>query len=135
MASNLPVSPYCSKAFPAASASLNQFQFVQVTSTGTIQTPSATGVFCWVLNDAPSMIGLTVTNDFPQNGFVVGAYYTCLAVGLTGYKVISGESLAANTAIATGTDGKAYHNSGSGVTLGYTVAASNSGDIVQIVPA
>ena len=133
MATSL-ISPYASKTFPAGSASLNQFQFVQVNSTGQIISPASTGVFAWVLNDAPAIAGLTVTNDFPQNGFVVGAYYTCVAPHLSQCKVISGESLAANTAVATGTDGKAYHNSGTGVVLGYTVAASNTGDIISIVP-
>lgn len=134
MASTLPVSPYASKAFPAGSTSLTQFQYVVINASGQIVTPSSTGVMAWILDDSPSLSGATVTNDMPSGGFSVGAQYTCHAVHLTGYKVISGANLTAGVAVQTDTNGHAVPLVTGGVVLGYTVAASNSGDIVSIVP-
>ena len=126
------VSPFARKAFAAGSTSLTQFQFVQVNSSDQIVTPSASGVFCWVLDDAPALSGATITNDMPTGGYVVGAYYGCINPALAMPKVISGASLAANVAVTNDTSGHAVAALGSAVVLGYTVAASNSGDIIQI---
>lgn len=129
------VNPFARKAFQAGSASLTQFQFVQVNSSDQIVTPAASGVFCWVLDDAPALSGATITNDMPSGGYVVGAYYGCINPFLAMPKVIAGASLSANAAVTTDTSGHAVAVAGSGVILGYTVAACSSGDIVQIAAA
>ncbi|MHB1950165.1 MAG: hypothetical protein ACYCQK_01670 [Acidiferrobacteraceae bacterium] len=134
MAASKP-NPYAGEAFPAGSASLTQFQFVEINSSGQIVTPTATGVFALVLNDAPALAGATITNDMPSGGYVVGAYYGCISSLMSWVKVISGAALTAGQAVQTDTSGHAVPLLAGGVTLGYAIAASNSGDIVQLAPA
>lgn len=134
MASTLPVSPYCSAAFEASAAGLSQFQFVTFTSSGQIETPSSSGVYCWVLYDSPSLSGATVQNDLATGGYVVGAYYTCVNPAMTGCKVISGGTLTIGEAITTNTNGEAVAQSGTGLVLGYALAAVSAGDLVPIAP-
>lgn len=127
--------PYAGKAFPAGSANLTQFQFVAINSSGQIVTPAATGVFALVLDDAPSLAGATITNDMPSGGYTVGRFYGCLSTMMAWAKVITGASLGAGVAVQTDTNGHAVPLVAGGVALGYTVAASSSGDIVVIAPA
>lgn len=127
--------PYAGKAFPAGSASLTQFQFVEINASGEIVTPTATGVFALVLDDAPALAGATITNDMPSGGYTVGRYYGCLSTMMAWAKVISGANLSAGVAVQTDTNGHAVPLVTGGVVLGYTVAASNSGDIIEIAPA
>lgn len=122
-------------AFPASTASLTQYQYVNLTSTSTLQTPTATGVWAMVLDDAPALSGATISNDMPTGGFVVGAYYGCVFPQLCVQKVISGQNLTTGQAVMTDTSGHAVQLVAGGVILGYTIEASNSGDIVRIAPA
>ena len=133
MANSKP-NPYAGKAFPAGSTSLTQFQFVVVNSSGQIVTPAATGVYAFVLWEAGNLATQTITNDMPSGGYVVGAYYGVLSPMMSWAKVITGASLAVNTPVMTDTSGHAIAATGSGVILGYTIAACNSGDVVEIAP-
>lgn len=127
--------PYAGIALPAGSASLAQFQFVQINSSGQIVTPAASGVFALVLDEAGALATETITNDMPSGGYTVGAHYGCLSTSAAWCKVKSGANLTAGQAVMTDASGHAVPASGSGVVLGYAIAASNSGDIVTIAPA
>jgi hypothetical protein len=127
------ISPFARWSFPAGSANLTQFQFVAINSSGQIVTPSVSGVFALVL-DAPNLAGATITNDMPSGGFVVGYEYGCASPFMAWTKVISGANLTAGVAVMTDTSGHAIPQSGTGITLGYTIAASNSGDIITLAP-
>jgi hypothetical protein len=133
MANSKP-NPYAGKAFPAGSTSLTQFQFVVVNSSGQIVTPAATGVYALVLWEGGNLATQTIANDMPSGGYVVGSYYGVLSSMMSWAKVITGANLAVNTPVMTDTSGHAIAATGSGVILGYTLAASNSGDIVEIAP-
>lgn len=121
--------------FQAASASLTQFQFVQVNSSGLIQTPTVTGVYALVLDDAPALSGATITNDMPSGGYVVNAWYGCVFSTICAQKVITGAALTPGTPVMTDANGHAVPQVPGGVILGYAIQASNSGDIVVIAPA
>ncbi len=129
------LNPFAGEAFPAGSTSLAQFQFVEINSSGQIITPTVSGVFALVLVEAGSLATETLTNDMPSGGYVVGSYYGCVSSSMSWVKVKSGASLTAGTAVMTDAYGHAIPQSGSGITLGYAIAASNSGDIVQLAPA
>jgi hypothetical protein len=119
--------------FQAGSTSLQQFQFVNVNSSGQIVTPTVTGAFAFVLDDAPSNIGATITNDMPSGNYTVGNYYGCVAPSGVFQKVITGASLTPGTAIMTDTSGHAVACLTGGVVLGWTIASSSSGDIATML--
>jgi hypothetical protein len=121
--------------FPAGSAGLTQYQYVQINSSGQIVTPSATGVYALVLDDAPALAGATITNDMPSGGFIVGADYACVASTVCFQKVITGAALTPGEPVMTNASGAAVPAATGGVVLGYAIQASNSGDIVVIAPA
>lgn len=122
--------------FPAGTASLQQFQFVGINSSGQIVAPAASGVYALVLDDAPSVAAATgTTADMPTGGYTVGAYYGCVFSSICVMKVLTGANLTAGTAVMTNTSGAAIAATGTGVVLGYAIAASNSGDITYIAPA
>lgn len=127
--------PYAGQSFPAGSTSLAQFQFVEINSSGEIVTPTASGVFALVLDEAGSLASQSLTNDMPSGGYVVGQYYGCLSSNMSWCKVKSGANLTAGAAVMTDTNGHAIPVSGSGIVLGYAIAASSSGDIVELAPA
>ena len=127
--------PYAGIALPAGATSLAQFQFVEINSSGQIVTPTATGVFALVLDEAGALATETITADMPSGGYVVGAYYGCLSTSASWCKVKTGANLTAGQAVMTDASGHAVVASGSGVVLGYAIAASNSGDVVTIAPA
>lgn len=126
--------PYAGLAFPAGSASLAQFQFVQINSSGQIVTPTVSGVFAFVLDEAGALATETLTNEMPSGGYVVGAPYGCIDPHLAYTKVKSGANLTAGAAVMTDANGHAIPAAGTGVVLGYAIAASNSGDIVTLAP-
>lgn len=118
--------------FPAGSAGLQQYQFVALNSSGQIITPTATGVFAFVLDDAPSLQVSTVgTGGTLTGGYTVGTNYGVVFEGIM--KVISGANLTAGAQVQTDTSGHAVLSVANGVSLGWTLAASNSGDIVSIL--
>lgn len=120
--------------FPAGSASLSQFQFVALNSTGQIVAPSATGVFAYVLDDAPSIIGATISNDIPTLNYSVGTNYGCVAPAGVFQKVIFGATLSTpGTAIMTNTSGQAVAAVTGAVVLGWTLAAQSSADIGTVL--
>jgi hypothetical protein len=119
--------------FPAGNASLTQFQFVTLNGSGQLVTPSATGVFAFVLDDAPSLSGATITNDMPSGGYSVGTNYGVVLPLGNVQKVITGANLSAGVAIQTDTSGHAVPFVSGGVCLGWTLKASNSGDIVEVM--
>lgn len=121
--------------FPAGSASLTQFQFVSINSTGQIITPTVTGAYAVVLDDAPSLSGATITNDLPSGGYTVGAQYGCVFSTICAQKVITGASLNPGVAVMTDTSGHAVAALSGAVVLGWTIAASSSGDLATIAPA
>jgi len=126
--------PYAGKSFPAGSTSLAQFQFVVINSSGQIVTPSATGVFALVLWEAGNLATETITNNMPSGGYVVGNNYGVISPFMSWSKVITGANLTVGQAVMTDTSGHAIPQTGSGVILGYALAASNSGDIVELAP-
>jgi hypothetical protein len=128
------VPSHARKAYPAGATSLTQFQFVELNSSGQIITPTVTGVYALVLDDAPALSGATITNDMPSGGYIVGAYYGCVFSTVCSQKVITGANLTAGQAVMTDTNGHAVPLVAGGVALGYAGHASNSGDIVQILP-
>lgn len=118
--------------FPAGSASLQQYQFVAVNSSGQIVTPSATGVFAMVLDDAPSLAASSLgTGGVQTGGYTVGTNYSVVFEGVM--KVISGANLTPGTAVQTDTNGHAVAALSGGVILGWTLASSNSGDTISIL--
>lgn len=132
------VIPQLRKSFPAGSGSLNQFQFVAVNTSGQIVTPSATGVFALVLDDAPSLaasssLGSESTGGQPSGGYTVGTNYGCVLPSAGRQKVITGASFNPGVAVMTDTSGHAVAAVTGAVVLGWTLAASNSGDIVDIL--
>ena len=129
------VPPHARWSLPAGSTSLTQFQFVALNGSGQVVTPSSTGVWALVLDDAPALSGSTITNDMPTGGYVVGAYYSCVASTICFQKVISGANLTPGQAVQTDASGHAVPLVTGGVTLGHAIQASNSGDIVVIAPA
>ena len=118
--------------FPAGSTSLKQFQFVSVNSSGQIITPTVTGAFALVLDDAPSNIGATITNDLPSGNYTVGNEYACVAPAGCFQKVYTGVSLNPGVAVMTDTNGAAVAAVTGAVVLGWTIAASSSGDVATI---
>jgi hypothetical protein len=132
MATSL-VSQYDRIAFPAGSASLQQFQFVTLTASGQIVTPTS-GVFAVVLDDAPSIAATPMgANDLPGvGGYTVGAFYTCVLKGLQ--KVIAGATLAPGVPVMSDGSGHAITATGAGnVILGWTTEAHVSGDLAPIL--
>ncbi len=119
--------------FPAGSASLTQFQFVTLNGSGQLVTPAATGVFAFVLDDAPSLSGATISNDMPTGGYSVGAPYGVVLPLGNVQKVITGANLSAGVPIQTDTSGHAVAFVSGGVCLGWTLKASSSGDIVEVM--
>lgn len=119
--------------FPAGSASLTQFQFVNVNSSGQIITPAATGVFAFVLDDAPSNVGATITNDMPSGGYTVGNYYGCVAPSGVFQKVITGASLTPGQAVMTDASGHGIVAITGAIVLGWAIGASSSGDIATLL--
>lgn len=118
--------------FPAGSAGLQQYQFVAINSSGQIVTPTSTGVFAVVLDDAPSLAVSTVgTGGVVTGGYTVGQNYGCVFDGIM--KVISGATLSPGAAIQTDTSGHAVSAVTGGVILGWTLAASSSGDIISVL--
>lgn len=134
MANSKP-NPFAGYDLPAGSTSLAQFQFVAINSSGQIITPTSSGVFALVLDEAGSLASETLTNDMPSGGYVVGQNYGCLSSFMSWCKVKTGANLTAGQAVMTDANGHAVGQAGSGITLGYAIAASTSGDIVTIAPA
>lgn len=132
---NSKVSQYAGMAFPAGSTSLAQFQFVVINSSGQIVTPSTSGVFALVLWEAGSLATETLSNGLPSGGYVVGSYYDCVSPFMSWPKVITGANLTVGQAVMTDANGHAIPQSGSGITLGYAIAASNSGAVATLSPA
>lgn len=121
--------------FEAGSAGLQQYQFCALNSTGQIITPGTTGIFAVVLDDAPSLAVSTVgTGNVLTGGYTVGQYYGCVLPTGSVMKVITGATFSTpGTAVMTDLSGHAIAQSGTGITLGYTIATSSSGDIASIL--
>jgi hypothetical protein len=117
--------------FPAGNANLAQFQFCAINASGQIITPAVSGVFAVVLDDAPNIQNSTLANDLYSGGYVVGASYGCV-LGMCVMKVITGANLNPGVAVMTDASGHAIAQAGSGITLGYTLEASSSGDVAGI---
>ena len=118
--------------FPAGTAGLQQYQFCALNSTGQLIMPAATGVFAVVLDDAPSLQVSTVgTGGVVTGGYTVGTNYGTVFDGIM--KVISGANLTPGAAIQTDTNGHAVPAVSGGVILGYTLAASSSGDVISVL--
>lgn len=121
--------------FPLASGNtgVGQYQFVQVTSTAQIEAPSATGVFCVILDDAPSNVNATLgSNDLYTGGYVVGVNYGCVLPTGVVQKVYYGGTLNAGVPVMANTSGQAVAATG-GITLGYTMEAGASGELHPIL--
>lgn len=118
--------------FPAGAASLQQYQFVTFNASGQIITPTS-GVFCVVLDDAPSLASSTLNADgLYSGGYTVGENYTCVFQGVQ--KVITGANLTAGQAIMSDNSGHAIAATGSGnIILGWALYSSNSGDVAPIL--
>lgn len=121
--------------FAAGSAGLQQYQFVALNSSGQIITPTTTGVFACVLDDAPSLAVSTVgTGNVLTGGYTVGQNYGCVLPTGSVMKVITGATFATpGTAVMTDLSGHAIAATSAGITLGYTIQASTSGDIAPIL--
>ncbi len=114
--------------FPAGSTSLAQFQFVTLNGSAQLITPASSGVWAFVLDDAPSNQNATLNaNGMYTGGYVVGNYYGCV-IGSCIQKVYYGGTLAAGVAVTTNTSGQAIA-AGAGVVLGYTLEAGVSGEL------
>jgi hypothetical protein len=120
-------------AFPAGATSLAQFQFVEINSSGELITPASAGIFAVVLDDAPQLSGATLgTGGEYSGGYTVGVPYGVVFQGVQ--KVITGANLTPGTAVKTDTSGHAVAASSAGdVILGWTLFASNSGDLAPIL--
>ncbi len=128
------VPSFARKSFPAGSASLQQYQFCALNSSGQLITPgnASSGTFAVILDDAPSLSGSTTTNDFQTGGFSVGTSYGCI-VGPCIAKVIAGATLSAFVSVMTDLNGHAIAATSGSVVLGWTMTAASSGDYVQIL--
>ena len=117
---------------PAGSANLAQFQFVTFNNAGQLITPGS-GVFAVVLDDAPSLANATQgTGGEWSGGYVVGTNYGYVFQGVQ--KVITGANLNPGVAVMSDNSGHAIAATGAGnVILGWTLAASSSGDIAPIL--
>lgn len=125
-------------AFPAGSASLGQYQFCALNGTGQLVTPSSTGVFAVVLDDAPSLqasasIGSEQSGGQPSGGYTVGRNYTCVLPTGVVQKVKTGANLTPGVAIMSDASGHAVAAITGAVVLGWTLAASSSGDIAYML--
>lgn len=121
-------------AAPAGTASLTQFTFVALNSSGQLVAPSANGLAIGILDDAPQLNASGVTlgaNGEYSGGYVVGTQYGYVFSGAQ--KVYAAANLAPMTPIATNASGQAVAVSGTGTyILGVTLAACNTGDLVMV---
>lgn len=136
MANSL-VDPHGRLAYPAGSASLTQFRFVALNSSGQLVLPSANGLAIGVLDDAPILSAGTLQSDGSYSGgYTVGTaqagpFYGVVFSGAI--KVKAGATLSPMTPVATDNQGQAVAATGAGTNiLGVTMFGCNSGDLVMV---
>lgn len=121
--------------FPAGSTSLQQYQFVTLNGSGQLVTPSNSTSYCFVLDDAPAIIGsgATYSDDLWSGGYTVGAQYGVVWAGVQ--KVIAGGQITAMTAVQSNTSGQAVTATGTNVVQGIALGTAASGDLISIAIA
>lgn len=139
------VSPFGALAFPAGSASLQQFQLVALGTSGSLLTPGANGAtttgiatanIIGVLDDAPSTTVGTYTsgNEEYSGGFTVGVNYNVNIQDVP--KVIFGGTVPAGAPVTSDASGHAIVASGTNtIIIGISLEAHVSGDVGPILIA
>ena len=123
------VDPHGRWSYPAGAANLAQYLFVALNAAGQLILPTSQGHAIGVLDDAASLAASTQGADGEYSGgFIVGRFYGVVFRGVI--KVRAGANLAPMAPVGSDASGRAV--AATGVTLGITMAACNSGDLVPV---